>query len=810
MALNRQRVYEEFEDRYRPTADYEDYYSPAPAPAPASKTLNDLLFDYDVKNVAKQLAGVIDPSSSGGAWSTQSGKSSGPGFGPEGFLEKMAENFVRQTGLGDINQLGERTSTEFVYDPESGTTSPVSQTTYFNKATGEPVNFSGSLGGYAQGPGFTATSLSFAGDKPSLRTIGEDTSDLKKYGLPLAVIAAFVAPELLPELLATGGGEAALLAAESGIASGGAGIAGLGTAGAAELGGLAALGEGAGAAASVGGAEAGLGSLASNLTVGEVASVISNPTSLITKPLTEAITNQIVSQLGLSGTEVTLAKTAVASAVNAGTAELLGGDPAKAALATVGGTAFNAVAGPIIGDIAKNVTASVTDALDIELSNKAFDSITKGITNSISTGVTTALAGGDAQDVLINSGVAFIGGALAKEKIPGTRFDETDLGELIPGYFDDVLDEYKVTGGEGTQIQDNSVVVSAPRLNDIPGGFDIAEPPVIKAKDAPSPPSASLEVRATAECPPGQVDTGFGCAPIEEIIDVAEPPVIKAKDGAAPSASLEVRATRECPPGQVDTGFGCAPIVAEPPVVTPEPPATTECAPGFHDVNGLCVADDDRLEETECPEGQVRNLDTGLCEAPKATTCPNGYSLNPKTGQCEVNVSLMPLPGMFSNLFKDSKDSGDAGYSPNLREKFMAQRTYTPPPEDYDYFTDPYFQRFGPISYVPPENYAGAGKAEGGLMSLAKGGRTSLPPRYLDGHSDGMADKVPASIDAQRPAALSDGEFVIPADVVSHLGNGNSNAGAKVLYAMMDRIRRARTGNSKQGKQINPSKFMPR
>jgi hypothetical protein len=95
-------------------------------------------------------------------------------------------------------------------------------------------------------------------------------------------------------------------------------------------------------------------------------------------------------------------------------------------------------------------------------------------------------------------------------------------------------------------------------------------------------------------------------------------------------------------------------------------------------------------------------------------------------------------------------------------------------------------------------------------MSLAKGGRTSLPPRYLDGHSDGMADKVPASIDAQRPAALSDGEFVIPADVVSHLGNGNSNAGAKVLYAMMDRIRRARTGNSKQGKQINPSKFMPR
>jgi hypothetical protein len=95
--------------------------------------------------------------------------------------------------------------------------------------------------------------------------------------------------------------------------------------------------------------------------------------------------------------------------------------------------------------------------------------------------------------------------------------------------------------------------------------------------------------------------------------------------------------------------------------------------------------------------------------------------------------------------------------------------------------------------------------ASGGVMSLgmAKG-------RYLGGMTDGMADKVPAHIDNKRPAALSDGEFVIPADVVSHLGNGNSNAGAKRLYEMMDDIRAARTGNPKQGKQINPDKFMPR
>ena len=90
-------------------------------------------------------------------------------------------------------------------------------------------------------------------------------------------------------------------------------------------------------------------------------------------------------------------------------------------------------------------------------------------------------------------------------------------------------------------------------------------------------------------------------------------------------------------------------------------------------------------------------------------------------------------------------------------------------------------------------------KAEGGM---AHG-------RYLQGTTDGMADKIPSSIDGKQEAALSHGEFVIPADVVSHLGNGNSDAGAKKLYEMMSRVRKARTGNSEQGKRIDPNKFVP-
>jgi hypothetical protein len=109
--------------------------------------------------------------------------------------------------------------------------------------------------------------------------------------------------------------------------------------------------------------------------------------------------------------------------------------------------------------------------------------------------------------------------------------------------------------------------------------------------------------------------------------------------------------------------------------------------------------------------------------------------------------------------------------------------------------------------------------ATGGLMSLAAGGPArpqynlgsySDGGRLLRGPGDGMSDNIPASIANKQPARLADGEFVIPADVVSHLGNGSTDAGSKVLYAMMEKVRRARTGNAKQGKKINPNKFVPR
>lgn len=103
---------------------------------------------------------------------------------------------------------------------------------------------------------------------------------------------------------------------------------------------------------------------------------------------------------------------------------------------------------------------------------------------------------------------------------------------------------------------------------------------------------------------------------------------------------------------------------------------------------------------------------------------------------------------------------------------------------------------------------SGRGLYDAALQNFAEGGLSNIP-RFLSGGGDGMSDSIPATINNRQPARLADGEFVIPADVVSHLGNGSSKAGAKQLYAMMDRVRTKRTGKKKQAPAVNPRKTMP-
>jgi len=110
--------------------------------------------------------------------------------------------------------------------------------------------------------------------------------------------------------------------------------------------------------------------------------------------------------------------------------------------------------------------------------------------------------------------------------------------------------------------------------------------------------------------------------------------------------------------------------------------------------------------------------------------------------------------------------------------------------------------------------------AAGGLMAMARGGMSqqfdlggySDGGRLLRGPGDGVSDSIPATIGNKRPARLADGEFVVPARIVSELGNGSTEAGARKLYAMMDRVQAARRGSIGKGKVAKNSradKYLP-
>jgi hypothetical protein len=170
-----------------------------------------------------------------------------------------------------------------------------------------------------------------------------------------------------------------------------------------------------------------------------------------------------------------------------------------------------------------------------------------------------------------------------------------------------------------------------------------------------------------------------------------------------------------------------------------------------------------------------------------------------------ANMGLKTLAGALGNA---SGQDGGGTRSPSVPAVQMPNQPTIQP-------TMPAQPNYGKLYDAQIYNYNPRRAAQGGMMYGNGGGISTLGSysdggRLLKGPRDGMSDNIPAQIGDNQPAALADGEFVVPADVVSHLGNGSTDAGAKQLYKMMDKIRQARTGNSKQGKQINPNKFLPK
>ena len=247
-----------------------------------------------------------------------------------------------------------------------------------------------------------------------------------------------------------------------------------------------------------------------------------------------------------------------------------------------------------------------------------------------------------------------------------------------------------------------------------------------------------------------------------------------------------------------------------------DPAATPASAEGIAALNAENVAKETRAASpTEGLSGLdaliAADNDKARQKAMGNTDIDQGFFDSPEfDGYLETGRGVGTADMYYSPYFGDKGSGSIGGAQDSLYESYLNRVGNTGYLQGGEQFkqaegNDLSGQMFSAIQLPSDEGVGSllsANFAKGGIAQLKKG-------QYLNGASDGMADKVPANIDGVQEARLSDGEFVIPADVVSHLGNGNSDAGAKVLKGMMSRVRTARTGNDKQGKEINPNKFIP-
>jgi len=175
----------------------------------------------------------------------------------------------------------------------------------------------------------------------------------------------------------------------------------------------------------------------------------------------------------------------------------------------------------------------------------------------------------------------------------------------------------------------------------------------------------------------------------------------------------------------------------------------------------------------------------------------------------DVGMNLDKLPTLNVNTGRQGYSGGSGDGTNFLRallaredENSLSGRIFGGLLDNINNLPNPFAAMSGAGRSATPSYSLNVNTGKQEAQGKAQGG-------YLDGQGDGMSDSIPATIEGKQPARLADGEFVVPADVVSHLGNGSSKAGSKRLYAMLDKVRHARTGNKKQGKEIKADKYLP-
>ena len=207
-------------------------------------------------------------------------------------------------------------------------------------------------------------------------------------------------------------------------------------------------------------------------------------------------------------------------------------------------------------------------------------------------------------------------------------------------------------------------------------------------------------------------------------------------------------------------------------------------------------------------------LPDGTKVTPGGTVVPPGVTpkppVTPKTpktpdGKKDNNMLMM----MLALMAMMNKGGGGSKSSSGVIPSLQANRSQLP----YGAISGSQARPgAGGVNYFSPTTYTQ--KAAGGGMMYGGGGISDLGGysdggRLLKGPGDGVSDSIPATIGGKQPARLATGEFVVPARIVSELGNGSTEAGAKKLYAMMDRVQKARRKTKNVAADTKAHKHLP-
>jgi hypothetical protein len=406
----------------------------------------------------------------------------------------------------------------------------------------------------------------------------------------------------------------------------------------------------------------------------------------------------------------------------------------------------------------------------------------------------------------LSEGIQAAGAAKAVEEAAKSGAVEGTTAAITPG------SGYVPEGGMGA----GSTISSVPSAPTPPAGagYDyssgLSEMPgnAAQAYTPPPPPPSLLERAGTAvQNIPSNIESGlksFGQS-AGKVFDPATYQGVGGKLADTAGGTLDNMGTAAKGLGNL-AGFGAdgtaaAARTAFTNVVTP-----TAMAAGIMGYSGMAALEEQQKAlDQQLASGAIGNAEYAAAKAKideqvasaRATVAANPLQTSADTSNITEGPSLYTKKSTgFDTLYDKNPTGGTTLYEQapvNAASGGMINRYAmggaVNPPDDQTYLPN----------QTPMQRLENSG-----IMSLASGGM----PRFLSGGGDGMSDSIKANINGRQEARLADGEFVIPADVVSHLGNGSSKAGAKQLYSMMDKVRQARVGTKKQGKQINPRKYL--